>query len=126
MSNVQPNERVVDLGSGDGKILFAFAQRGAECHGFEVNPILILISKVRVFFSKTNGKIHIHPKNFWKEDLSTYDIIIIYGLSNVMARLERKLPNQKGKSNMKVISNVFTFPNLEYTEKRGEVYLYII
>lgn len=39
---------VVDLGSGDGAVLLAAAQRGARAVGYELNPILVALTKLRI------------------------------------------------------------------------------
>ena len=38
-------EKAADLGSGDGRVVIALARRGAEAHGFEVNPILVHVAR---------------------------------------------------------------------------------
>jgi len=39
---------LVDLGSGDGVVLLEAARRGARAYGYELNPLLVLLSKLRV------------------------------------------------------------------------------
>lgn len=39
---------VVDLGSGDGIVLLEAHKHGAYGYGFEINPLLVLISKMRL------------------------------------------------------------------------------
>ena len=41
------NDLLVDLGSGDGKVLKAASDFGARALGIELNPFLVLFSKVR-------------------------------------------------------------------------------
>ena len=36
----------VDLGSGDGAVLIEAAKRGLVCYGYELNPLVWLVSKV--------------------------------------------------------------------------------
>jgi Xaa-Pro aminopeptidase len=45
LANIQPGEKAADLGSGDGRILIAIARAGAEAHGYEINPFLVLWSR---------------------------------------------------------------------------------
>jgi 2-polyprenyl-3-methyl-5-hydroxy-6-metoxy-1,4-benzoquinol methylase len=45
MAQVKRGERVVDLGSGDGKIAIAAAQRGAQARGIEFNPKLVTLAR---------------------------------------------------------------------------------
>lgn len=42
-----PNDVVVDLGSGDGIVLLEALRRGAGAIGYELNPVLVLLSRWR-------------------------------------------------------------------------------
>lgn len=39
---------LVDLGSGDGVVLAEAARRGAKAYGYELNPLLVLLSRLRL------------------------------------------------------------------------------
>src|SRR3989344_9046692 len=43
---IKKGEKVIDLGSGDGRLMIAFAKKGCSVEGVEINPILVLISKI--------------------------------------------------------------------------------
>ena len=45
MARLTPNDRLVDLGSGDGILVIAAAQRGARARGIEYDPGLVEFSK---------------------------------------------------------------------------------
>ena len=46
MAQVTPNDFVIDLGSGDGKIAIAAAIKfGARAHGIEYNPDMVRLSQ---------------------------------------------------------------------------------
>lgn len=42
-----PDDTLIDIGSGDGRICMAAYQYGAEAIGYEINPFLVLISMWR-------------------------------------------------------------------------------
>lgn len=42
------DDHVVDLGSGDGRVLLAATQRGAAASGVELNPFLVWIARFRL------------------------------------------------------------------------------
>ena len=42
LAQIKKNETVVDLGSGDGRLLFASAKKGAYAIGYELNPFMVL------------------------------------------------------------------------------------
>jgi len=41
---------VYDLGSGNGKLLFLSAKKGAIAKGLEINPYLVILSNIRSCF----------------------------------------------------------------------------
>ncbi|RVE68090.1 hypothetical protein OJAV_G00088340 [Oryzias javanicus] len=42
--------RLADLGSGDGRLVFAASSAGFQCTGFEINPILVAFSRSKAFW----------------------------------------------------------------------------
>jgi cyclopropane fatty-acyl-phospholipid synthase-like methyltransferase len=48
MAELKPGDKLVDIGSGDGRILIAAAQQGIESVGYEINPLLVLWSRSRI------------------------------------------------------------------------------
>tara|TARA_B100000315_G_C14576839_1_gene588326 strand:+ start:1158 stop:1688 length:531 start_codon:yes stop_codon:yes gene_type:complete len=122
-ANLKKGNKVVDLGSGNGKIVIAFAKKGIESHGFEINPILAWLSRRKIKRLNLQKKAFIHRKNFWNQNFSDFDIITIFQIGKIMPKLESKLQKEL-KKGAKVISNIWIFPNWKYKEKKGEVYLY--
>ncbi len=116
---IKLGEKVLDLGSGDGKIVIAAAKRGAESYGYEINPILVWISKWRV-----QGKGNIERANFWKKDLGEFDAIVIFGVSYVMKGLEEKLRKEL-KPGARVVTNYFTFPDWKPSQTKDGINVYI-
>ena len=116
-------KRMADLGSGDGRIVIAFARAGVEAHGFELNPVLVLWARMRIRFLGLKGRAHIHLGNYWNADLSQFDIVTVYGLPGMMGELERKLRREL-RPGARVFSNNFHFPTLTNVRKEEGVYLY--
>ena len=126
-AKVKSGEKVVDLGSGSGKIVIEFAKlpNVKESHGFEINPLLVLSSRRKIKKSNLKGKAFIHWKNFWKQDLSEYDVVNSFQIGYVMGKLEKKLRRELKKGS-RIISNTWKFPNLKLKKHEGDVYLYRI
>ena len=122
LAEVKKDEKVVDLGSGDGRIVIAFAKKGIEVHGFEINPLLVLASRYKIKKLKLNNAF-IHWKNFWKEDLGKYDVIILFQYKTIMSKLKNKLEKELQKS-ARVISYHWKFKDLKIIKNKGDVYLY--
>ncbi len=123
-AEIKPGEKLADLGSGDGRIVIAAAKAGAEAHGFEINPLLVWYSRRQIKKAGLNGKAFIHWKSFWYQDFSSYQIVTLFGITSIMKNLEQKLKTELSPGS-RVVSNIFRFPNWEYT-KDGSVYTYRI
>ncbi len=122
-SAVQPAEKVADLGSGDGRILIEFAKRGVEAHGYEINPLLVWHSRRNIRARELQDKAFVHYKNFWKQDFSSYDVIVIYGIGYIMKKLEGKLAKEL-KPGARIISSAFEFPKWKATISDNGLFLY--
>ena len=124
LASPKKKDRIVDLGSGDGRIVIVFAEKGYESHGYEINPWLVLYSIIK---AKIKGvkKAHFHLGNFWNKDLSKYNIITLFQIGYIMPKLEEKI-KKECKSKTKIVSNKWTFPNIKPKKINNNVKLYII
>lgn len=120
---VHKGMKVADLGSGDGRLLVGLAEAGAEAHGFEHNPILVWQSRRAIRKKALHARALVHFRNFWKEDFSSFDAVVVYGIPYIMQRLEVKLRSEL-KPGARVVSNAFPFPTWEPAGKEHRVYLY--
>jgi cyclopropane fatty-acyl-phospholipid synthase-like methyltransferase len=123
MAQIKPGERVVDLGSGDGRIVMALAQAGAEAHGYEINLFLVILSRMKIKKAHLSKRAFIHWTSFWNVNYSKFDVMIIYGMDYIMKNLEEKLQREL-KTGARVLSNAFTFPTWKPAEKNDNLYLY--
>lgn len=122
LANIKPGMKTVDLGSGDGRLVIALAQAGSLADGFEINPVLALWSKIKI--KKTGiSNTRIFTKSFWHEDLSQYEVVVVFGMTHIMDRLENKL-TQELRENTIVISNIFKFSGLREVSNNEGVYVY--
>jgi SAM-dependent methyltransferase len=118
-----PGEKAADLGSGDGRVVIALAQRGAEAHGYEVNPFLVALSRRRIREYGLQGRAYIHWASFWGRNLSAYDVITVFQVGFVMARLEAKLKRELAPGS-RIVSHYWRFPTLQPEKVHGNVYRY--
>jgi len=123
LAQPQPGERMVDLGSGDGRIVMAFAEKGIEAHGYEINPTLVLMSRLAIRGRGLRGKAHVHWRSLMGVDFSKFDIVVIYGLPRIMKNLESRLQKDLPPGG-RVISNTFSFQNWPSAKKEDKVFLY--
>ena len=125
LSNPQPGEKMADLGSGDGRIVMEFAKRDIESHGYEINSELAILAESKILDAELDVKAFIHISDFWEEDLSSFDIVVIYGMTSIMTQLEKKLRTEL-KPGSRVLSAIFHFPNWAPTAEKDNVSLYTV
>lgn len=117
-------KKVIDLGSGDGKLVIALAKAGCEAHGVELNPLLVLQSRRRIREEKLKNA-YIHWGNFWTIDLSSYDTVVIYGIKHIMKQLGKKM-KQEMTPKSHIITNFFIFPQWKPVESRKRLLAYTV
>ncbi len=122
LAKIKQGDVVADLGSGDGRIVIAFAKKGAASHGYEIDNALRKLSEENI--KKENiSNAFIHNKDFWQEDLSKYSIICCYPMPGVMGRLEKKLKTEL-KPGARVLLNYFPFLHWKEKKIKDNIYLY--
>lgn len=123
--NLQRGQKLADIGSGDGRIVIAFAKLGIESHGYEINPLLVAWSRFKIRQMGLQKKAFIHFKSYWSENLSRFNAVTVYGIAHMMGRLEKKLKKEL-KPGSKVVSNYFQLQGLKPMNQENKVLLYII
>lgn len=114
--------KIAELGSGDGRIVVRLRKLGYEAIGFEFNPVLVIVSKVVALFKLRERKIF-KLKNVFNADLSEYDVLIVYGITNFNKKLEPKIKKELKKGGA-VISNTFEFKNLKLVDEFDKILVY--
>lgn len=112
--------RLVDLGSGDGRIVVAAAR---EAHlkgvGVELNPWLVWYSRWAAWRGGVVTSTSFITKNLWHFDLRDYQNIVIFGVEEMMADLEAKLSQELTTDGL-VIACRFPLPSWTPTATIGQ------
>ncbi len=123
--HIQPGEKAADLGSGDGRVVIALTKSGAKAQGYEINPLLVLTSHRNIKNAKVSNQASIHWKNFWTQDLSSFQVITLFGMPHMMKKLQEKLTREL-KPGARIISHQFMFPDWPVAQQESQLYLYRI
>lgn len=113
---------IVELGSGDGRICIELGKKGAEVHGFELNPFLVWISRRKI---KKEGlkNVKIYWKNFWKVNLFPYNKIVMFQFKTIAGKLSRKFQEELYPGTW-IISHWWRLPRWKVIKKVGRIYFY--
>jgi 2-polyprenyl-3-methyl-5-hydroxy-6-metoxy-1,4-benzoquinol methylase len=124
LAQIQPGQKVVDLGSGDGRVVLAFANTGASVEGYEFKPELVKKSRQRIENENLQEQAKIFEMSFWDISLAPYDVVYIYGMQSIMDRLELKLEKELRPGSV-FISNIFKLPRWKPKKSNDGVLLYV-
>jgi len=126
MAWVKPGEKVYDLGSGDGRIAIAAAREfGATSVGIEVNPLLVLLAKLKVASAGLRDAVKIVRGNLYDHSFRDADVVAIYLSPQGNKRLREKLEREL-KDGARVVSHRWQFKGWEpvKVDEKRKVYLY--
>lgn len=106
VAQVSPEDEVVDLGAGDGKIAIAAARQfGARAWGIEYNPKLAALAQRNADKAGLAGRVRIVQGDIFKEDFSAASVVTLYLLEELNEQLRPTL--LKMRPGTRVVSNTF-------------------
>lgn len=114
--DVGPGDYVIDLGSGDGRIVIAAARRGAVGHGVELNPERVEESRVNARNAGVSGRVMFLEENIFETDFNQASVITMYLLSSVNREL-RPVLLDKLRPGTRVVSHSFGMGDWEADEE---------
>ncbi|XP_036608517.1 ATP synthase subunit C lysine N-methyltransferase [Trichosurus vulpecula] len=101
---------LVDIGSGDGRIVIAAAKEGFRAVGYELNPWLVWYSRYRAWREGVHNAAKFYVSDLWKVSFSQYTNVVIFGVPQMMPQLEKKLQLEL-EDDARVIACRFPFPH---------------
>lgn len=125
LANLKEGMRTVDLGSGDGSILIAAAQRGAVAFGVEMNPFLVPYSRWRARRAGVQNRTTFVMGNIEDCPIHDMDVVFLYLLPSLLKKISVKLSSEL-KPGACVISNGFPLPGWTPVIEKNGVFLYHI
>jgi hypothetical protein len=105
MAGVTPDDYVIDLGSGDGRIVIAAAKRGARALGIEYDGPLVELSKRTAASEHISDKATFVQADLFESDFSQATVLTMFLLSDLMVKLRAAVLNMKPGT--RVVTNSF-------------------
>lgn len=87
LAGVAAGDHVIDLGSGDGRIVIAAARRGATGLGVEIDPRLVAESVANARRAGVAGRARFLEQDLFATDLAPATVVTMYLLPEVNLRL---------------------------------------
>ena len=104
---ITPEDLVVDLGAGDGKIAIAAAKLyGARAVGIEYNPSLAALAQRQAEQAGVSDRVQIVAADLFTQDFSKATVVTLYLLEELNFRLRPTLLAMKPGT--RVVSNTFS------------------
>jgi len=128
LGDVQEGDLVIDLGSGDGRIIMTAARDyKARAIGIEADPIRLVWSRSMIRLKGLSERVKVLWDNFLNKDLGEATVVTVYQNQEINRKLRPKFEKEL-KPGTRVISHVFTFDIWEpkKVDKKSHIYLYII
>jgi SAM-dependent methyltransferase len=119
------NDVLVDIGSGDGVVLREASKIGARAIGFELNPILVFVSR---FLSHSDKRVHVRLADFWLSHLpDDTTVVYIFSVGRDIKRIQKWMQKETTRIGhpISLISFGFAFKNTEINKITQPYYLYI-
>ncbi len=118
-------EKAIDLGSGDGRVLIALNKEGFHCDGVELNKILHKQSIKKIEKAGLGDICTIFNEDFFKINLSKYDLIVLWQSPQIMSKLSQKLKIELKKGTV-VCNYYFKIPDLNEIHNKDNWHIYAI
>jgi SAM-dependent methyltransferase len=108
MAKVTSDDFVMDLGSGDGRMVIAAAKRGARALGVEFNPEMVALARRLAAEAGVGDKATFVQGDMFEADLSKATVLALFLLPSNLGRLEPKF--RALAPGTRIVVNTFGIP----------------
>lgn len=131
MADVGPDDYVIDLGSGDGRIaISAVKDRGAKAaYGIDLNPLRVEEAETNARQAGVADKVVFEQGDLFEKDIADADVLTMYLLNTVNMRL-RPVILETLKPGTRVVSHAFSMgdwePDRSDIVEGARIYLWVV
>lgn len=114
LAALTPQDYVIDLGSGDGRMVIAAALRGARGHGVEFNPKMVDLSNRYAKDAGVADRAMFIEGDMYAADLSKASVLPLFLLTQ---NLDKLVPNfLKLRPGVRIVTVGYTISDWDYDE----------
>lgn len=135
LADVNSGDYVIDLGSGDGRIVISAAKRGAAGHGIDLDPQRVTEARANAKEQGVANRVMFMEGDIFDTDFSNASVITMYLLPTVNLKLRPELLN-KLEPGTRIVSHSFDMdgwkPDKQVTVKnnsgagRHDIFFWVI
>lgn len=114
VAKVTPRDYVIDLGSGDGRLVITAAKRGAQALGIEYDAGLVEVSKRNAEKSGVADRAQFVKADLFESDFSKATVITMFLMPDINLKLRPRILDLKPGT--RIVSNTFTMGEWEADE----------
>ncbi len=119
--NLKRGDTLIELGCGDGKVVVAAARQGINVVGYELNPLLFMVSYLRTW--RYRAQVRIVWGNFWTTELPKAQAIYVFLLPKYMEKLNDFCESYQPKP-LKLVSIAFEIKSKKPAKTSNGVFFY--
>lgn len=116
LAELKPSDFVVDLGSGDGRVLIAAGRRGAKSLGIEIDPEWVAKSRAAIRSAGLDRKAKVVRGDIFREDFTDADVVTMFLKIDVNLRLRPQF--EKLKPGTRIVSHMWSMPGAKPAKSR--------
>lgn len=131
LAEVQPDDYVIDLGSGDGRIVIAAARDWGvkKALGVDIDPDRVAEADDNAKFAKVTDRVRFEQGDLFEKDFSDVDVLTMYLLPTINLKLRPVILDQL-RPGTRVVSHVFDMgdwrPDAWREVQSRYIYLWIV
>jgi SAM-dependent methyltransferase len=129
MAEVGPDDYLIDLGSGDGRIAIMAAQRGARALGVDIDPDRVAEAALGAEVAGVESRARFRRQDLFDTPLREASVVTMYLLPEVNMRLRPRLLTEL-RPGARILSHNFTLgdwrPDAEREMDASHIYFWVV
>lgn len=129
LAELTPSDQLIDLGSGDGRIVVAAARRGARALGVDIDPARVSEGYAAAQLAGVQDRTSFRRQDIFETPLREANVVTAYLLPAINLRLRPRLLTEL-RPGARVVTHAFTMGDWQPDEHRvvggRNIYLWIV
>ena len=129
LAELGPEDYLIDLGSGDGRIAIMAAQRGARALGVDLDPARVAEAAMAAQLAGVEGRARFRRQDLFDTPLREASVVTLYLLPDVNLRLRPRLLTEL-RPGTRIVSHNFILgdwrPDAQREIDASHIYLWVV